>query len=696
MTRNIVRAAVVTASTLALGSAFIAPATAAPSENAKAKAHTSNLQAENNGRFIVKMKNDTQAPVATDRARATASHAAKGKGRAVTETRKISVGAELVKLDRGLNQAEATDFMTKIAASPEVEYIVPDERMTIRSTPNDEFYRLQWHYTERTGGINLPAAQDMATGKGVTVAVLDTGITPHSEFAGKVLPGRDMLSEASIARDGNGRDNDPIDEGDWVEADDPDCAKSNRYQFAPSSWHGSHVAGTILANTNNRRGVAGVAPDAKLLPVRVLGRCGGYTSDIVDGMYWAAGLPTRFGDTVDPINPNPAKVLNMSLGGRGYCSPAYQDAINAVRRTGATIFVAAGNDNKGTYNEAPGNCEGVVTIGATDRQGARSPFSNYGPEVDLSAPGGNMRYNYEDGIASTWNDGERGRGNESYTYMQGTSMATPHVAGIAALMLEANPALTPNQIEDILKRTARRMPASCSEGCGTGIADAAAAVKAARDLATPTPVTPTPSAKPTPTPTAKPTTTTAPTPSAKPTPTPTVKPTQPVPTQPVPTQPVPAPTGTNLLKNGDFEFGGVNWKGDIWTAITSWGLPAFDGRSKAALGGNGYAKTMKLEQTVTIPADASRVNVFFQSHVITQETSYAANDVLNVELVDASGNVIAKLGQLSNRDARDGYAPVQFSASGLAGRQVTLRFTAVENASAQTTFLIDAVSVTKG
>ncbi len=376
-------------------------------------------------------------------------------------------------VDHHLSTKETAELLSTLAMDDEVEFVEEDRLLHPTLTPNDTLYSNQWHYYENTGGIRAPAAWDRATGQGVVVAVLDTGFRPHVDLNANLLPGYDMISDAFIGNDGNGRDNDARDPGDWTNAGE--CGNGQPTSFRSSSWHGTHVAGTIAAVSNNNSGVAGVAYNAKIVPVRVLGKCGGYTSDIADGIIWAAG------GTVSgvPANPNPASVINMSLGGGGSCSVTTQNAINQARSRGAVIVVAAGNSNANANNFNPGNCNGVINVAATNRQGGRASYSNFGTSVDLAAPGGQMSSaNDPNGVLSTYNSGSTTPGNDSYGYSQGTSMAAPHVAGVAALIKQAKPTATPDEIETILKETVRSFPASCS-GCGTGIVDANAAVQAA-------------------------------------------------------------------------------------------------------------------------------------------------------------------------------------------------------------------------
>ena len=278
-----------------------------------------------------------------------------------------------------------------------------------------------------------------------------------------------------MGNDGNGRDSDAQDPGDWVSANE--C-----YSGSPasnSSWHGTHVAGTVAAETNNGQGIAGVAWNANILPIRVLGKCGGYTSDIADGIIWSSGGSV----SGTPTNNNPAQVLNLSLGGSGSCPSTTQSAINTARANGSTVIVAAGNSNANAANYTPASCSGVVTVAAVNRNGGRAYYSNYGSVVDLAAPGGETSVS-SNGVLSTLNSGSSSPGSDNYAFYQGTSMATPHIAGVAALMYSINPSITPDEVEADLISTARSFPSACSQ-CGSGIVDAAAAVVEAQGGGTP-------------------------------------------------------------------------------------------------------------------------------------------------------------------------------------------------------------------
>ncbi|WP_166114385.1 S8 family peptidase [Pseudoalteromonas sp. Z9A5] len=382
----------------------------------------------------------------------------------------------VMRADKKLSAAEAQVFMQEMVDSGNVEYIEVDQMLKPFSTPNDPRFDDQWHYYEQAGGLNLPTAWDTATGSGVVVAVLDTGYRPHADLNANILPGYDMISNLSVANDGGGRDSDASDPGDGVAANE--CGSNSAQN---SSWHGTHVAGTVAAVTNNGEGVAGVAYDAKVVPVRVLGKCGGLTSDIADGIIWASGGSV----SGIPSNANPADVINMSLGGSGSCSSATQSAINTARSNGTVIVIAAGNDNDNSANYNPGNCSGVVNVASVGRNGGRAYYSNFGSNIDVAAPGGAQNFaNDSEGILSTYNSGSSSPSSDSYAYSQGTSMAAPHVAGVAALIKQAKPDATPDEIESILKSTARSFSATCTS-CGTGIVDAAAAVAAASGDTTP-------------------------------------------------------------------------------------------------------------------------------------------------------------------------------------------------------------------
>lgn len=433
-------------------------------------------------RFIIKYRNDSlehRDAAARERSLHRAASAvqvrdpsARGGMRAIQlqHVRRMALGADVIVSSHALDRVSADTLMRRLASDPRVEYVEVDARMRPALEPNDpQYVSAQWHYkTPIAGryGINAPAAWDRASGAGVVVAVLDTGSTVHSDMQGQTVPGYDFIADLKTAGDGDGRDADPSDPGDGA---------STGKCRGDSSWHGTHVAGTIAAATSNGSGVAGVAHGARVQHVRVLGKCGGWISDIADAMVWASG-----GSVAGvPANATPAKVLNLSLGGSGSCSATYQNAINAAVSRGATIVVAAGNDSGDASRYQPSSCQNVIAVGASSPEGLRAIrpnwwSSNYGAAVDLAAPGMD--------VVSTVNTGRFTPGAEGYDAWDGTSMATPHVAGIVALMQSVRPtdaALTPAQVEQLLKANVTMFPSTPDRPIGAGIANADAAVLAA-------------------------------------------------------------------------------------------------------------------------------------------------------------------------------------------------------------------------
>jgi serine protease len=368
------------------------------------------------------------------------------------------------------SQASTLAFIEALKTRPDVEYAQPNYIYTAQATPNDSYYSLQWHYK----AMNLPLAWDITTGVGSpVVAVIDTGWTNHPDLAGRRVGGYDFISSAATAKDGNGRDSDPTDVGD---------SGTCNGRTSGNSWHGTHVAGTIGANSNNASGVAGVNWNARILPLRVLGKCGGSTADIIDAIRWAGGLSV----SGVPANANPAKVINMSLGGYSgspcaTSDPATQAAINAVTAVGVNVVVAAGNSNDDTSKYTPASCNNTVTVAASETRNYRAPYSNYGSYIDVTAPGGDTSQDrnadgYADGVLSTLPNSTGS--SYSYSFYQGTSMATPHVAGLVSLMLAKTPGLTPAQVLAKLKSSATPLTSTqCSLGCGSGLVNAQKALQ---------------------------------------------------------------------------------------------------------------------------------------------------------------------------------------------------------------------------
>lgn len=386
---------------------------------------------------------------------------------------------------------------TRLSASPDVRLAVPDERLFVAREPLDEGYLRYgwplWTPSEGSYGLNLPQAWDLTTGAPeVGIAIVDTGIRPeHEDLAGRANPdnlGYDLISDLAYAADGDARDPDPSDPGDFVTSAEAASGPLEGCMVTASSWHGTHVAGIIGAQANNERGLVGINWRSPLLYVRALGKCGGYVSDIADGIRWAVGEAV-FGA---PLNPNPVRVINLSLGGSGTCNPFFQEAITTANAHGAVVVAAAGNQNRDASSVQPGNCQGVITVAATTRRGERAGYSNFGDRITVAAPGGDR--SVDSGIYSTLNSGLREPVGDSYGFYQGTSMAAPHVAGVVSLMLAVNPTLSSDDVRAILQQTVTPFPAnsSCPGLCGAGIVNAGAAVaEAARQVSGMMQLTPT-------------------------------------------------------------------------------------------------------------------------------------------------------------------------------------------------------------
>ncbi len=461
-----------------------------------------------------------------------------GNGHAMSSTMQVVMADDV----------DSITLARRLAQDSNVEWAVPDERRKAVMVPNDTFFPTgqaspypavgQWYLrsydvadptNNPLAGTQATGAWDATLGAGVVVAVLDTGVrSDHPDLVGRFLPGYNMISvntsqdgnAAGLCISGNGscRNDDPSDPGDWVSpADvrayptlfDNTCLtqdNSGNYVQSDSSWHGTQTAGIVGASTNNNTGIASIASAAKILPIRVLGKCGGYDSDIIDGMRWAAGL------TVSglPPNANPALVISMSLGSSGTCGSAYQSAINEIiSQTQAVIVAAAGND--GLAVGTPANCAGVVAVAGVRHTGTKVGYSDLGPQVAISAPAGNCVNGggaclYP--IVTTTNSGRTtpvlvdAAYSDAYNPSLGTSFSTPMVAGTAALMLSKNPRIARSEVTAYLRSSASAFPSTgagidvgncvaptavaqsaecyCTQTtCGSGFLNAAGAVNAA-------------------------------------------------------------------------------------------------------------------------------------------------------------------------------------------------------------------------
>lgn len=494
--------------------------------------HSPPLQAQSapaaapNARVIVKFKSGSS--LLNERAQI----ASAGAERALVLGQRVGValGAGAAVSDRAqvltARGISSSELARRLAAQPDVEYAEPDVRHRRTAAPNDTRYGTvplvsggpvsgQWYLkppnSTRVSAINAETAWDTTTGSNsVVVAVLDTGVRfDHPDLlaagVGNLLPGYDMISADQgggfhTANDSNGRDTDPSDPGDWVDSVDIASGNFNGCSTEASSWHGTQTASLVGALTDNNLGMASVGRTVRVLPVRVLGKCGGYTSDIVAGMRWAAGI------TVDgQTNPNPAHVINMSLGGEGACSSTYQQAINEVVARGVVVVVSAGNSD-GQAVSSPANCSGVIAVTGLRHVGSKVGFADVGPQVAIAAPGGNCvdvtgatclypimtatNTGATTPQASTYTDGDNAA--------VGTSFSAPLVAGTVGLMLSVRPTMTVSEVRAALQGSARvfpntggeagtvncRAPDGNSQGecycttstCGAGMLDANAAV----------------------------------------------------------------------------------------------------------------------------------------------------------------------------------------------------------------------------
>lgn len=477
---------------------------------------------EAEARVIVKFK--AQSTIASADALARQIGVPLRAGASVSERTQVVIGT-------GISSAALAQ---RIAAQADVEYAAPDRVRRKYAVPNDPLYGNgvpgngpaagQWYLRPNSGeiksSIDVEPAWNVTIGSpAIVVAVLDTGVRfDHPDnrslaSGGNLLPGYDMILNAQEANDGDGRDADASDPGDWVTQTEISAPGSPFSDCEPedSSWHGTQTSGLIAALTDNGIGMASVGRTVRVLPVRVLGKCGGFDSDILAGIRWAAGLSVPG----VPTNANPARVINLSLGSEGVCEQPYVDVINEITAVGAVMVASAGNA-AGHEVGTPGNCPGVIAVGALRHVGTKVGFSNLGPEVAVSAPGGNC-VNTAAGspclypILTTTNAGTMGPTvniySDSFNPSLGTSFSAPLAAGTAALMFSARPSLAPSQIKQILQATARPFPTTggsagipvcttpqftpqgapidqlecyCTTStCGGGMLDAGAAVQAA-------------------------------------------------------------------------------------------------------------------------------------------------------------------------------------------------------------------------
>lgn len=513
-----------------------------------------------------------------------------------------------------------------IAQKPEVEYAEPNYVafasagpviLPLNAAPNDPYYSYQWNME----AIQMPQAWDVSTGDGVIVAVLDTGVAYKSEgmfiqapdLGGtRFVSGYNFISNTNTPNDDNG--------------------------------HGTHVAGTIAQATNNGVGVAGVAYNASIMPVKVLDSLGqGTYSGIIQGIDYAVA--------------NGAKVINMSLSGHSG-SLALQEAVDRARANGVLVIAAAGNN--GGPVEYPARYDSVIAVSAVRYDQTRSSYSNLGPQVDLAAPGGDNDIDqnvdgFGDGIVQqTFKSGEIN--TFRYLFMEGTSMATPHVSGVAALLLSAKPGLTPDQVEAALKDSALDLgPAGVDQEYGAGLVQAASALAAIGAMPEPPTATPTSTIEPGETP--------SPTPEGS---TPTA----------TPVTPTPNPIG-DLIINGSFESDD-GWE-FRWTPrqgrysnekAHSGSRSALVGITDPNLDHFAYSSAA---QKITVPAGAAKV--MLKAFVYPVSTDLGSGDAQYIMVLDSNFGVIKALYRgLSNEQSWQEHT---FDLTQYAGQTIYVYFGAV-------------------
>ncbi|ASL42776.1 Extracellular basic protease [Burkholderia sp. AD24] len=411
-------------------------------------------------RFIVKYKTGTVESGATSAVRSRLDQMSSTLPAKAHHTRRMGIGSDVITTEHKLNATQAKKFMQAIAADPNVEYVEPDTVATTGSSPNDPLYSRQWSLTANqtpgvtTAGIRAEGAWNIANGSGVVIGVVDSGIASHSDLNPNVLPGYDFTTGTFGNRGGDGSQ-----------------PGNKPGENCTLTWHGTHIAGIMAAGTNNGIGIAGIAPAARLVSARTITNCnGGWISDIADGITWIAGgsVPNA------PVNPNPAKVINVSLYATGACQTSLQSAIDYATGRGAVVVAIAGNNATVASNVQPANCRNVITVGAVNSDSSRWVNSDFGPTVDIAAPGSS--------IWSTYNNGTTSVGTEGYAILDGTSQAAPMVSGVAALVQSVAPVpLSVAEMRTLMQQNVQPFaPKKPDQPIGPGILDATATVGAAK------------------------------------------------------------------------------------------------------------------------------------------------------------------------------------------------------------------------
>ncbi len=402
--------------------------------------------------------------------------------------RTLATGAFVASSPSIASAADAEALAARLLRHPDVAYVERTHRVHASRAANDPLFPNQFYLQPGPVTIDAPAAWDLTVGSpAVVVAVLDTGATAHADLAGRVVQGYDFVSTQRLSNDatppdvaGSYRDSDPADPGDWITvADIAGAFADTECTARASSWHGTSVMGAIGAVADNGDYLTGVDWRARLMPVRVLGKCYGEDADVADAIMWSAGLPVPG----VPDTATPAQVINMSLGDPGPCPKFMQDAISAALAHGVAraIVASAGNQDSGG-DFFPSGCAGVISVAASSSTGAKTGYSNFGPRVDIAAPGGNGNGNASTNFLAISNSGVTTPQADTTSSRAGTSFSAPLVSGVASLALAVAPGLSAATLRDIVKTSAKPFPAASdcrALGCGAGILDAAAAVRSA-------------------------------------------------------------------------------------------------------------------------------------------------------------------------------------------------------------------------
>ncbi len=422
------------------------------------------------GRIIVKFRGAAGQGAASSKAAIEKVAGLSGRtGIPLAQARRIGPELQVVDLGVPATSANVEATLALVRADPDVEFAEPDLRRFAQALPNDPLFPGQWYLQNSP---TTPSAVDAVErlgpgdrqqrrgrrGAGYRRALRPPDLLP-AYAGGRLLPGFDFVRDTGISNDGDGWDADASDPGDWVSHAEAGSGQFSSCQVSNSSWHGTRVSGIIGALSNNSRGIAGTGWSGWILPARTLGKCGGSDSDIIAAMLWAGGV------AVDgaPANPYPARIINMSLGGKGSCLQTYRNAVSQLAARGTVVVASVGNEGGAVV--APANCPGVVGVAGIRHVGTKVGFSNLGPGVALSAPGGNC-VNTGQGepclfsIDTTTNLGLTTPAANGYTdqldFNVGTSFSAPIVSGIAGLMLSVNNRLTPAQVLARLQESATR------------------------------------------------------------------------------------------------------------------------------------------------------------------------------------------------------------------------------------------------